>query len=1369
MNKLLSLFLLSAFLFSFIGLVNALPIINDLNITPELDISYFGNYTIFADINNYNISSVTIDINGINGEGIDCWEYSVNGTCFSEPLTYDMSYIDGNLWQKTLIRPDHIYPEIMFADSNTTWYNEPLNFDLYRQSYSVFYIENPFIMDENMNFWVEFNTLAKANNSSDLYVYLVAKDQSLNLFTSDWRANENVQLIATFNKNELHSHTHTANSGHILVPLTTNVYGNIGDKNIDISDNFYLVLYQDAVALNRGWNLRYHSSDICENDNHWFIGNRTGGTWSLPIYQNGCPDVHFHLARRVNYIDGVSLSLNVQDTNNLLTYDANFYFSELPNLAPNSTSFLTPLINASYGSTDSNIFISWNKATDPNNDDLNYKIYLEIWDGNYLSHPLINTQDLNYYVTIPPAEQLPDGEYTFVGEVCDYEFCTTFYLDGNFILDRVDDIYSLSEIYLFSTTEIFNFSEPLEFNQTATIGEYVNLLFAPVDVNLQSIDGNNLIDLNVEFYITGELVLNDLNISILTNDVNYYLVYFLVDGTNPLGQVSFKINAQNLNKQYTIPNNPEELNSVEIVSYFSNGSGTLEDPYEITSCFDLNAVRNYLDANFVLTQDINCYDTINWGELISGYCEYPFYYNQEDCELEGYSWYSDFNEGFEPIGDYNLPFDGSFDGNGFSITDLIIKRYQSTDANVGLFGYTSENAEIFDLNLFNVIVWGYERTGALVGRNLGVINNVVVSGIVQGFGVYTGGIVGGSLGNIYDSNFDGNVIANNDLVGGIVGATYGDINNCHSSGIVITNLHGDDGSIGGLVGALGLDAIVNYSSSSSDVNGFFATGGLVGSSLGDIHNSFSTGSVFGEYDYTGGLVGSLSGDVNNCYSISNVTQLDYLFGGYTGGLIGVSSVDSGKGRIYDSYANGNVIGIDRVGGLIGATDSNIYNSYATGNVFGNDEKIGGLIGSMQNNFVYQSYADGNVSGADNVGGLIGYISNSEVRECYSNNSLVSGSVGFTGGLIGQSINSLIIDTYSWSNIEAYFSGGLIGFLTEGFTSVHNSYSTGNVLGQTQSGGLVGIVYVEDINNSFTTSVMEDYANGYMIAGVIGSAQTSYLFENIYWYDHYDGNLSCFTYMVGEEEFDYSDENCISLNDLNGIEYFYDASNAPLNTWDFENIWQEQENDYPVFAWSLNNDDNEQEEENETNVNKGSSSSTLKVTTKGIFNNIKLNQIITFIIDKSGHRNTKHKLIIKDILIDENKVNFDLYSLPTNYTLSVGEELKKDYDDDNFYDLSVKLISITNNKANFELKAIHEEILLEELVETIIETETITETETKEIINVPKENIVEEKPVVETNDINNTNIELVNEKSYWYIWLIVIIIAFGLIGYFYFRR
>jgi hypothetical protein len=53
--------------------------------------------------------------------------------------------------------------------------------------------------------------------------------------------------------------------------------------------------------------------------------------------------------------------------------------------------------------------------------------------------------------------------------------------------------------------------------------------------------------------------------------------------------------------------------------------------------------------------------------------------------------------------------------------------------------------------------------------------------------------------------------------------------------------------------------------------------------------------------------------------------------------------------------------------------------------------------------------------------------------------------------------------------------------------------------------------------------------------------------------------------------------------------------------------------------------------------------------------------------------------------------------------------------------------------------------------------------------VPKENIVEEKPVVETNDINNTNIELVNEKSYWYIWLIVIIIAFGLIGYFYFRR
>ncbi|MDD5023235.1 MAG: hypothetical protein PHU63_03640, partial [Candidatus ainarchaeum sp.] len=274
-SKLIFLLFLILSSFSF-----AATTITDINITPELDISFFGSYTIYANITNDSaITSVIVNISSINGEGVPCWDFYVNGTCGSETLSFPMVLDVGDIWKKTTIRPDYIYPEIYFAKNDITWYNAPSNIDIYRRSYHIFNFTNSFEVDNNMSFWLEFNTIPKSiANSNNLLVYLVGNGEDLSYFESDWRSKPNTELVGTFIRTDGFDHTHTENSSHRLIALSTNPDGTIGLNNINISDQFFIVLYQDATQINRGWNLRYHEPLLCNNSANWYIGDRIGGT-----------------------------------------------------------------------------------------------------------------------------------------------------------------------------------------------------------------------------------------------------------------------------------------------------------------------------------------------------------------------------------------------------------------------------------------------------------------------------------------------------------------------------------------------------------------------------------------------------------------------------------------------------------------------------------------------------------------------------------------------------------------------------------------------------------------------------------------------------------------------------------------------------------------------------------------------------------------------------------------------------------------------------------------------------------------------------------------------------------------------------------
>ena len=77
-------------------------------------------------------------------------------------------------------------------------------------------------------------------------------------------------------------------------------------------------------------------------------------------------------------------------------------------------------------------------------------------------------------------------------------------------------------------------------------------------------------------------------------------------------------------------------------------------------------------------------------------------------------------------------------------------------------------------------------------------------------------------------------------------------------------------------------------------------------------------------------------------------------------------------------------------------------------------------------------------------------------------------------------------------------------------------------------------------------------------------------------------------------------------------------------------------------------------------------------------------------------------------------NIEIASTPTQVTLTVGTETKRDLDNDGFYDISVKLNNITNNKADLTINYLHEAVsstTTSTTTEGEIPTETTTQSKT----------------------------------------------------------
>ena len=277
-------------------------------------------------------------------------------------------------------------------------------------------------------------------------------------------------------------------------------------------------------------------------------------------------------------------------------------------------------------------------------------------------------------------------------------------------------------------------------------------------------------------------------------------------------------------------------------------------------------------------------------------------------------------EGWSPVGDYEAPYNGIFDGNGRTISNLYINRPDAYSA--GLFGQAGEYSVIRNLGLVDVDLRA-KSGGALIAANSGTVSNSYATGSVSG----DGGLVG----------------ANRD--GGIISHSYASVDVSGTR------------SVGGLAGSNDPGGNIMASYATGSVLGNSAVGGLVGHQLGTINDSYATGNVSGregdhaEHRSVGGLAGENWGTVIGSYATGSV-----LGEANVGGLVGLGAQFIREGErversgVIASYATGGVSGEDNVGGLAGLLS-----------------RSGGL-GEV---VVVASYATGSVSGEDHVGGLIG--------------------------------------------------------------------------------------------------------------------------------------------------------------------------------------------------------------------------------------------------------------------------------------------------------------------------------------------------------------------------------------------------------------
>ncbi|MDL2245936.1 hypothetical protein LJC54_10610, partial [Parabacteroides sp. OttesenSCG-928-J18] len=468
------------------------------------------------------------------------------------------------------------------------------------------------------------------------------------------------------------------------------------------------------------------------------------------------------------------------------------------------------------------------------------------------------------------------------------------------------------------------------------------------------------------------------------------------------------------------------------------GAGTKESPYIISA--DSHLLK--------LAKLVN--DTNDERYLLKAG---SFFRQTDDIDMDDISYESDHKYGWRPIGlEPGLPFIGSYDGGGYSLTGLYTTRPNTTG--VGLFGYVCQsylqnivmqgasiggNSSVAAL-IGNVVTYGNERARTII-RNCRVEQSRVVSekggvgvgallGTIDGRALVfvdscsvdqesaiegdtgIGGLVGMGLtfSSLFVTNSDNraSIQADNTGAGGIIGLAdtllvvtcdnYGSIR-----GAFKAKGENERYGAGGIAGGSG-NAVFAGCSNLGRVQGERGVGGILGSTLVNvderIYNSIAMQSCHNNGEvmatrYAGGLCGEAQGMLSDCFNQHRVQ----VTSGYVGGIIGYLP----GGTIYNVSNFGTIVSTGKCGGICGKTDIGIIgiaNNF--GKIQANGECVGGILGMGSSSSMVHycsNFASVNNPEGKNTAGLVGMIGDVRTWSEEDIANIVMGAIDIVGGVI----------------------------------------------------------------------------------------------------------------------------------------------------------------------------------------------------------------------------------------------------------------------------------------------------------------------------------------------------------------------------------
>ena len=655
------------------------------------------------------------------------------------------------------------------------------------------------------------------------------------------------------------------------------------------------------------------------------------------------------------------------------------------------------------------------------------------------------------------------------------------------------------------------------------------------------------------------------------------------------------------------------LSETEVAIYislglpFSGGSGTVQDPYQISTAEDLILLgenAEFYADHFIMTSDLDLSGYSFSHALIAGD-------NNANSSFNG------------------TRFTGNFNGNGYVISNLTV----SGAYYCGLFGSIDSGGTVSNLGLEEISIIGSgSYVGSLCGYNiLGSITSCYATGSVAGTGSYVGGVCGrndsGSITSCYSTC---SVIGEGDYVGGFCGYnSYGTISECYAIGNVtgasymrgfcgyqiggkIKNCFWDTQTSGQLVGYYldsELPGTINnvvgkitakmqtettytdvgwdFSTNDGDAADWFMSGVQYPHLISEIKNIIPDVAGMTYEDATAALVaanfrieyiytGSETIQAGHIIDQSLTAGYDFLCGSTIVLTVSVGHDYSGSGTEADPYQIATKYNLL----LLGATPAD----YASYFVLTDDIDLAGhtftqaiIASDINDDSTFDGTAftgsfNGNGHTISNLTvcgtsycGLFGYVgSGGSVSNLGLENVSSAGTEYYVGGLCGYNYYGRVTSCYATGSVAGSGNnvGGLCGKNENG--SISECYSSGSVTGVNYVGGLCGY-------NKYG-NITECYA----IGSVTGTGSCVFGFCG-YQYGSSAKMNDCFwdTQSSGQPDGYYLNTTypgtVTNVVGKNTVEMKSEATFADVG-WDFttddgdDAVWNMLDGLYPVFNW-----------------------------------------------------------------------------------------------------------------------------------------------------------------------------------------------------------